>query len=95
MCLSEFHLFVYMFVHSFCTHCLHLMYVIISRPELIDMPSLSPDNAIENLENAFSVAETELGVTRLLDPEGDVLLVSSVVHISTINDHCFHRCQCC
>lgn len=25
----------------------------------------------ENLEQAFSVAERELGVTRLLDPEGE------------------------
>jgi chromosome segregation ATPase len=39
------------------------------RPEIIDMPSLNPSNALENLENAFSVAETELNVTRLLDPE--------------------------
>ena len=34
------------------------------------MPSLNPNNALENLKNAFSVAETELDVIRLLDPEG-------------------------
>jgi len=27
---------------------------------------------LENLEQAFSVAEQKLGVTRLLDPEGNV-----------------------
>ncbi len=27
---------------------------------------------LENLEQAFSVAERDLGVTRLLDPEGNV-----------------------
>eukprot|EP00116_Pleurobrachia_bachei_P005857 sb/3466119/ len=34
------------------------------RPDLVDFDSLSPVNAKENLEHAFSVAETELGIPR-------------------------------
>lgn len=40
------------------------------RPNLIDMSKVYRQTNLENLEQAFSVAERELGVTRLLDPEG-------------------------
>uniref|UniRef100_A0A8U7NN62 Uncharacterized protein n=1 Tax=Corvus moneduloides TaxID=1196302 RepID=A0A8U7NN62_CORMO len=39
------------------------------RPELLDVASLRGANALHNLQSAFAVAERELGVTRLLDPE--------------------------
>ncbi|XP_060798659.1 plectin a isoform X3 [Neoarius graeffei] len=39
------------------------------RPNLIDMSKVYRQTNLENLEQAFSVAERELGVTRLLDPE--------------------------
>ncbi|XP_029370793.1 plectin a isoform X3 [Echeneis naucrates] len=39
------------------------------RPTLIDMSQVYRQSNQENLEQAFSVAERELGVTRLLDPE--------------------------
>ncbi|XP_041342644.1 spectrin beta chain, non-erythrocytic 2-like, partial [Pyrgilauda ruficollis] len=39
------------------------------RPELLDVGSLRGANALHNLQSAFAVAERELGVTRLLDPE--------------------------
>ncbi|XP_043994366.1 plectin a isoform X4 [Gambusia affinis] len=39
------------------------------RPGLIDMNQVYRQTNQENLEQAFSVAERELGVTRLLDPE--------------------------
>ncbi|XP_074389833.1 spectrin beta chain, non-erythrocytic 2 [Zonotrichia albicollis] len=39
------------------------------RPELLDVGSLRGANALHNLQSAFGVAERELGVTRLLDPE--------------------------
>uniref|UniRef100_A0A3B3UGD3 Plectin a n=1 Tax=Poecilia latipinna TaxID=48699 RepID=A0A3B3UGD3_9TELE len=39
------------------------------RPSLIDMNQVYRQTNQENLEQAFSVAERELGVTRLLDPE--------------------------
>ncbi|TSK31514.1 Plectin [Bagarius yarrelli] len=38
-------------------------------PNLIDMSKVYRQTNLENLEQAFSVAERELGVTRLLDPE--------------------------
>ncbi|KAL2079914.1 hypothetical protein ACEWY4_023707 [Coilia grayii] len=38
-------------------------------PSLIDMGKVYRQTNLENLEQAFSVAERELGVTRLLDPE--------------------------
>ncbi|GAA6092241.1 plectin a isoform X3 [Tachysurus ichikawai] len=38
-------------------------------PNLIDMSKVYRQTNLENLEQAFSMAERELGVTRLLDPE--------------------------
>lgn len=43
----------------------------VHRPSLIDMGLVYRQSNQENLEQAFSVAERELGVTRLLDPEGE------------------------
>ncbi|XP_062394361.1 plectin-like isoform X2 [Sardina pilchardus] len=39
------------------------------EPRLIDMSRVYRQNNIDNLEHAFNVAEQDLGVTRLLDPE--------------------------
>ncbi|XP_062870905.1 plectin a isoform X9 [Trichomycterus rosablanca] len=39
------------------------------RPSLIDMNKVYRQTNLENLEQGFSAAEKELGVTRLLDPE--------------------------
>lgn len=47
--------------------CLHAF-----RPRLVDMGKVYRQTNLENLEQAFTVAEKELGVTRLLDPEGIV-----------------------
>ncbi|CAB1333620.1 unnamed protein product [Coregonus sp. 'balchen'] len=38
-------------------------------PRLIDMSKVYHQTNVQNLEYAFNVAETDLGVTRLLDPE--------------------------
>jgi spectrin beta len=40
------------------------------RPELINFNSLNPTKHIDNLNCAFDVAHTELGIPRLLDAEG-------------------------
>lgn len=39
------------------------------KPMLIDMNKVYRQTSLENLDQAFSVAERDLGVTRLLDPE--------------------------
>uniref|UniRef100_A0A674J021 Spectrin beta chain n=1 Tax=Terrapene triunguis TaxID=2587831 RepID=A0A674J021_9SAUR len=39
------------------------------RPDLINFKNLEHSNARHNLEHAFSVAERQLGITQLLDPE--------------------------
>lgn len=40
------------------------------RPDLVDMDIVRKRSNRENLEEAFSVAENELGIPCLLDPEG-------------------------
>lgn len=39
------------------------------RPDLINYEKLSKSNPIQNLNNAFTVAEDKLGLAKLLDPE--------------------------
>lgn len=41
----------------------------LSRPDLLDYSSLSPDRPLHNLDLAFCMAEQELGIAQLLDPE--------------------------
>lgn len=45
------------------------------RPDLIQYDKLQKSNALYNLNNAFEVAEEKLGLTRLLDPEGQYSIV--------------------
>uniref|UniRef100_A0A8C5VIL3 Spectrin repeat containing nuclear envelope protein 1 n=1 Tax=Microcebus murinus TaxID=30608 RepID=A0A8C5VIL3_MICMU len=39
------------------------------RPELVDLEKVKGRSNRENLEDAFTIAETELGIPRLLDPQ--------------------------
>ena len=41
------------------------------RPDVIEFDNLKRSNAHYNLQNAFNVAEKDLGLTKLLDPEGE------------------------
>lgn len=41
----------------------------LSRPDLLDYCSLHPEHPLHNLDLAFRVAEQELGIAQLLDPE--------------------------
>lgn len=45
--------------------------VVSFRPDLIEFHKLTRSNATHNLQLAFNVAEHHLGLTKLLDPEGD------------------------
>lgn len=45
-------------------------FCVVLSPRLIDMGKVHQQSNLENLEQAFGVAERDLGVTRLLDPEG-------------------------
>lgn len=47
------------------------------RPDLVDMERVQIQSNRENLEQAFEVAE-RLGVTRLLDAEGESLEILSI-----------------
>lgn len=49
------------------------------RPDLVDMEVVRRRSNRENLEEAFALAENELGIPRLLDPEG-ALDISCCVH---------------
>jgi hypothetical protein len=40
------------------------------RPDLFDFNKLDPSKPRENLEMIFNLVEKELGIPRLLDPEG-------------------------
>ena len=48
----------------------------ISRPDLVDFSKLNKATPESNMEYAFHVAETELGVPRLLDVEGKARTMS-------------------
>lgn len=63
-----------LFIDRLCTSATHTAHIYLClhsfRPRLIDMGRVYRQTNLENLEQAFNVAEKELGVTRLLDPEG-------------------------
>lgn len=48
-----------------------MMLCLMYRPDLIDFDKLKKSNAHHNLQNAFNLAEQHLGLTKLLDPEGE------------------------
>jgi len=41
------------------------------RPDLVDLSQAQTSSHLENLEKAFHLAEKELGIPRLLEPEGE------------------------
>lgn len=56
---------------SFSRSCSKFLFTFnLFRPELIDYKSTSTKSPKERMEQAFSVAEKELGIARLLEPEG-------------------------
>ncbi|CAL1570111.1 unnamed protein product [Knipowitschia caucasica] len=52
------------------------------RPDLMDFHKLTRSNATHNLQQAFTIAEQHLGLTKLLDPEGsDGKLFKGSAHV--------------
>lgn len=66
-------------VPQVCHHCLVPS---VLRPELVDFQNLTKSNARHNLEHAFSVAERHLGITPLLDPEGEAIAANPPASVS-------------
>ena len=66
-----------------------------NKPELIDMEDVMRSGARDNLERAFHVAEKNLGVVRLLDPEDMEVAKpderSIITYVSSLYD-CFPNC---
>ncbi|XP_053451516.1 spectrin beta chain, non-erythrocytic 5 [Nycticebus coucang] len=64
------------------------------RPDLLDYSSLRPDRPLHNLAFAFHMAEQELGIAQLLDPE-DVAAPQaderSIMTYVSLYYHCFSR----
>uniref|UniRef100_H0XEK4 Spectrin beta, non-erythrocytic 5 n=1 Tax=Otolemur garnettii TaxID=30611 RepID=H0XEK4_OTOGA len=64
------------------------------RPDLLDYSSLHPDRPLHNLAFAFHIAEQELGIAQLLDPE-DVAAPQaderSIMTYVSLYYHCFSR----
>lgn len=52
------------------------------RPDMVDMARVSTQTNRSNLEHAFCVAE-QLGVARLLDPEGETRVHTPAQNAST------------
>uniref|UniRef100_A0A8C4SVQ8 Calponin-homology (CH) domain-containing protein n=1 Tax=Erpetoichthys calabaricus TaxID=27687 RepID=A0A8C4SVQ8_ERPCA len=50
------------------------------RPDLIDLQKMSSRTNQENLEEAFRIADNELRIPRLLEPEG-ILLMLRLLHL--------------
>uniref|UniRef100_A0A8C5UMU9 Spectrin beta, non-erythrocytic 5 n=1 Tax=Microcebus murinus TaxID=30608 RepID=A0A8C5UMU9_MICMU len=61
------------------------------RPDLLDYSSLSPDQPLHNLTLAFHVAERELGITQLLDPEDVAAPQADERSVMTYVSLCYHR----
>ncbi|XP_049989135.1 spectrin beta chain, non-erythrocytic 5 [Alexandromys fortis] len=64
------------------------------RPDLLDYGSLSLQHPLHNLSSAFRVAEQELGIAQLLDPEDVASLhpdERSIMTYVSLYYHCFSR----
>ena len=60
-------------------HCNFLHFDV--RPDLLDFAKLQPAQHGNNLNQAFTIAEEQLGVTKLLDPEGLSLSFCSILQM--------------
>ena len=93
-------LFIY-YIHM-CQRVGHDFIVVICtcRPDLIDYDMLSPGSHIDNLNNAFHVAEQHLGLPQLLDAEGSYIVelfylpcICVYIHV-IVHRQCDERLKC-
>ncbi|XP_031791592.1 spectrin beta chain, non-erythrocytic 5 [Piliocolobus tephrosceles] len=63
------------------------------RPDLLDYSSLRPDRPLHNLAFAFLVAEQELGIAQLLDPEDVAATQPDERSIMTYVSLYYHYCS--
>ena len=54
------------------------------RPDLIEYNKLTKVNAVQNLNNAFTVAEEKLNLASLLDADGAFLMLKMMAINNTI-----------
>ena len=54
------------------------------QPELVDMSVLAKNSPRANLEHAFSIAEEHLGIPRLLDVEGMMMIIAIKGHMFNV-----------
>ena len=50
------------------------------RPDLLSYDDCDPDEPLVNMEKAFTVAKEELGIVRIVDPEGTSCHCFRVLH---------------
>lgn len=60
------------------------------RPDLIEFHKLTRSNATHNLQQAFNIAEQSLGLTKLLDPEGNKRHLLSINTVNTMWTFKYH-----
>ena len=51
--------------------------LLFARPDLVEFEALKPGEHISNLNNAFDLAQSHLGIARLLDAEGAAIKIYS------------------
>lgn len=67
--------------HKAVSHCLTY------RPDIINYGSLRPNQHEANLNNAFNVAEENLGIAKLLDAEGMITFLQCCILIFLSDQH--------
>ena len=60
----------------------NLLFLDLSRPDLVDWKRVEKMRVRERIELAFHVMDREYGVTRLLDPEGELFSMICPMSIS-------------
>ena len=69
---------------------------IIFRPDLLDWRQVERRDVRERIDLAFHIMDREYGVTRLLDPEGELVIHMIIfICLQLHNDSCDKNLRCC